>query len=115
MLGTNTIENYTEILPGIKIKTIVHGTNTLMAKFIMIKGSVLPGHKHDYEQTGYLVKGKIRLSIGSKTYDVEENDSWCIESGTEHSAEILENAVALEIFSPARPDYLKYFSVHNTK
>lgn len=38
----------------------------------------------------------------------------CIESGVEHTAEILEDSVALEVFSPARQDYLQYFSERDT-
>jgi quercetin dioxygenase-like cupin family protein len=114
MLGKETIERYTQIVPGIKIKTLVHGEKTLMTKFILNKGSLLPKHLHPYEQTGYLLKGKIRLQIGSKIFDVKENDSWCIESNTEHLAEIIEDSIALEIFTPARSDYLQYFSNQDT-
>ena len=32
--------------------------------------SVLPGHTHPHEQTGYLVMGHIRLTIGGKEHDV---------------------------------------------
>jgi quercetin dioxygenase-like cupin family protein len=110
MLGKSTQERYTEILPGIKIKTLVHGPKTMMTKFILAKGSVVPVHKHPYEQTGYLIKGRIRLTLGKTTFDVAENDSWCIDSDTEHAAEIIEDSVALEIFSPARPDYVPFHS-----
>lgn len=114
MLGKATTEGYTEVLPGIRLKTLVHGANTLMTRFELAKGSTLVRHKHPYEQTGFLVKGRIRLTIGEKTFDVGDHDSWCIESGVEHTAEILEDSVALEVFSPARQDYLRYFSERDT-
>jgi quercetin dioxygenase-like cupin family protein len=110
MHGKSTNERYTEILPAITIKTLVHGKSTIMTKFILSKGSALPKHQHPFEQTGYLLKGRIRLLIGGELHDVGENDSWCIEPGVEHSAEIIEDSIALEIFSPVRPDYLKYHS-----
>jgi quercetin dioxygenase-like cupin family protein len=114
MLGKSTTERYTEIIPGIRIKTLVHGANTLMTQFMLAKGSTLTAHNHPYEQTGYLVAGHIRLTIGSKTFDVREHDSWCIESGVEHTAQVLEDSIAIEIFNPAREDYLKYFSEQDT-
>ncbi|CAN2039727.1 hypothetical protein GMMP15_1390001 [Candidatus Magnetomoraceae bacterium gMMP-15] len=77
-----------------------------MAEFLLKKGSNLPIHSHPHEQTGYLVSGHICLSIGSKEYDVVPGDSWCILSNVEHSAEILEDSVAIEVFSPVREDYL---------
>ena len=38
--------------------------------------------------------------------DLMAGDSWCIPSGVEHGAEILEDSVAIEVFSPVREDYL---------
>jgi quercetin dioxygenase-like cupin family protein len=58
------------------------------------------------EQTGYLVKGRIRLSIGSEVADVYVGDSWCIPSHVEHGAEILEDSIAIEVFAPVREEYL---------
>jgi quercetin dioxygenase-like cupin family protein len=52
------------------------------------------------------VKGRIRLSIASEEYDVKQGDSWCISSGVEDGAEIVEDAIAIEVFSPVREDYL---------
>jgi quercetin dioxygenase-like cupin family protein len=33
-------------------------------------------------------------------------DSWAIPGGIEHSAEILADSVAIEVFAPVRSDYL---------
>lgn len=110
MFGKATEERYSDILPGIKVKTLVHGDKTLMTRFVMTAGSELPRHSHPYEQTGYLLKGKIRLTIGEKAYDVSPGDSWCIASGVEHSAIIIDDSAALEIFTPPRADYLRHFS-----
>jgi quercetin dioxygenase-like cupin family protein len=52
------------------------------------------------------VKGRIRLSIGTEDYDAQPGDSWCIPSDVEHGAEIIEDSVGLEVFSPVREDYL---------
>jgi len=67
---------YTESLPGIMQKTLVFGEKTLMVEFILTKGAALPLHAHPYEQTGYLVKGHIRLKISDKEFDAHEGDSW---------------------------------------
>ena len=65
-----------------------------------------PFHSHPHEQTGYLIKGSIRLSIGTESYNAQAGDSWCIPGGIEHGAEILEDSIAIEVFSPVRNDYL---------
>jgi quercetin dioxygenase-like cupin family protein len=52
------------------------------------------------------VKGKIRLSIGAEEFEAQPGDSWCIPGGVEHGAEVIEDSVAIEVFSPVREDYL---------
>jgi quercetin dioxygenase-like cupin family protein len=97
---------YIPALEGIHRKTLVHGANTLMTEFMLRQGSILPRHSHPHEQTGYLVRGRIRLFIGSHEHEAHAGDSWCIPGGIEHSATILEDSVAIEVFSPIREDYL---------
>jgi len=106
MFQKHSLSGYTLPIPGIEQKTLVYGEKTLMTEFLLQKGSILPRHAHPHEQTGYLVKGRIRLSIGSEQYDVQAGDSWCIPGEVEHGAEIIEDAVAIEVFSPVREDYL---------
>ena len=77
-----------------------------MTEFRLAKGSVLPHHHHPHEQTGYLVSGRLRLLVDGNAYVCEPGDSWCIPGDIEHGAEIIEDAVAVEVFSPVREDYL---------
>lgn len=97
---------YHDALPGIQKKTLVWGKTTLMAEFLLAAGSILPAHSHPHEQTGYLVRGHMTLTIGEDRFDVVPGDSWNIPSSVEHNAEIHEDSVAIEIFSPVREDYL---------
>ena len=99
-------EGYKTPLPGIRMKTLCYGARTLMTEFLLERGRTLPVHSHPYEQTGYLVTGHIRLRIGAEEHDVGPGDSWCIPSGVAHGATILEDSVAVEVFSPVREDYL---------
>ena len=106
MFGKHNGSGYTIALEGIERKTLVYGERTLMTEFLLRKGSVLPRHAHPHEQTGYLVKGRIRLSIGSEVADVHVGDSWCIPGNVKHGAEILEDSVAIEVFAPVREEYV---------
>jgi len=95
------------VMEGIELKTLVHGVKTHMTEFLLEKGKTLPRHSHPHEQTGYLVIGHIQLSIGDETFDAREGDSWNIPGGVEHGAIIMENSIAIEVFSPLRQDYLQ--------
>ncbi len=106
MFCTGDSNGYCEVLPGIKRKTLVFGEKTLATEFRMERGSTLPVHSHPHEQTGYLVKGRVSLRIGDRTYEAGPGDSWCIPGKVEHSAEILVDSVAVEVFAPVRDEYL---------
>jgi len=106
MFYKSNSDGYKKIRPGIKIKTLVYGDKSLLSEFRMEQGSQLPWHAHPQEQTGYLVSGRIRLSIGEQTFEVEPGDSWNVPGDIRHRAEILADTVAIEVFSPVREDYL---------
>ncbi|WP_321417888.1 cupin domain-containing protein [uncultured Methanomethylovorans sp.] len=107
MFCKSDANGYREVLPGISMKTVVYGEHTLMTEFRLNKGSILPSHEHIHEQTGYLVSGRMILSIGNESYEVVPGDSWNIPGGVLHCAEILEDSVAIEVFSPRRDEYLQ--------
>lgn len=99
-------DGYIPAADGIERKTLVYGESTLLTEFRLKKGNPLPSHKHPQEQTGYLVSGHILLSIDGEKYDMLPGDSWTIPGNAEHSAEVIEDSVAIEVFSPVREDYL---------
>jgi quercetin dioxygenase-like cupin family protein len=44
--------------------------------------------------------------IGEEAFDARSGDAWNIPGDVEHWADILEDAVVIEVFSPVREDYL---------
>jgi quercetin dioxygenase-like cupin family protein len=106
MFTLRTDDGFLPALPGIDRKTLCHGERTLLVEFHLQAGSTLPLHSHPHEQTGYLVSGRMRLRLGETNHDVRPGDSWCIAGGVVHGATIVEDSVAVEVFSPVREDYL---------
>ena len=106
MFLNGTEDGYLDALPGIRRKTLSYGGATLMAEFRLSARAQLPIHDHPQEQTGYLVAGRLRLTIGDETRDVGPGGSWSIPGGASHGALALEDTVAVEVFSPVREDYL---------
>ena len=106
MFTKTSRDGYHGAIAGIEQKTLVYGAKTLMAEFLLKKGSELPLHSHPHEQTGYLVRGSLRLTIGGDAHDVLPGDSWCVPGGIGHRADVIEDSVAIEVFSPVREDYL---------
>ena len=96
---------YVPALAGIVRKTMGVGAHTLLAEFKLAKGAVIPTHSHPQEQTGYLVSGHLRFTIARVEHVVHAGDSWTLPGGVEHGVTVLEDSVAVEVFSPVRDDY----------
>ncbi len=95
-----------QLIDGVQMGTMVHGQKTLMAQFSLKKGCDLPAHAHPHEQTGLLISGRIVITIDGTDHEALPGDSWCIGADVLHAAHALEDAVAVEVFSPVREDYL---------
>jgi quercetin dioxygenase-like cupin family protein len=63
---------------------------------------ILPSHKHESEQFGYVIKGAFRATIGDKTQLIEAGDSYFIPSNTQHSFTSVGETEAIDVFSPIR-------------
>lgn len=100
-------DGYRTLADGAVMKPLVHGDKTLLCEFRLAKGASIPPHSHPHEQTGYLVGGKMRFVIEEKEFQAEAGDSWCVKGDVVHSAEVLEDAVVVEVFSPVRMEYLE--------
>lgn len=97
---------YQSPLDKIRMKTLVYGEKSLMVEFRLESGAMLPRHSHPHEQSGYLVAGRLELTIGDEAYQISPGDSWCIPGNVEHGADALADSVAVEVFTPVREDYL---------
>jgi unsaturated pyranuronate lyase len=99
-------DGYNEALEGIRQKTLVYGEKTLMCEFRLDKGKTLPMHSHPHEQSGYVVSGRVNMIVENEKFEAGPGDGWCIHGDVEHGAEILEDTVIVEVFSPVREDYM---------
>ena len=69
-------------------------------------GQSVGTHTHPHEQAGYCVEGAFELTVDGVAALVEPHDSYVIPGGAPHSYQVLEDALAVEMFSPPREDYL---------
>ncbi len=106
MFYTANRDGFKEIVPGVMLKTLVHGERTHFTEVHLLKGAVIPMHQHPQEQTGYMVSGILRFTVNGEGFTVKPGDSWNLPANTPHAAVAVEKAVVIEVFAPAREDYL---------
>ena len=66
----------------------------------------MPTHAHENEQIGYLLEGKMILTLDKVYHELKVGDSWAITSNIPHSVTMIEDGVIIDVFSPLREDYL---------
>lgn len=101
----STVKSIT-MLEGVHRKTLVHGDKTILCRFELDKGANLPLHSHPYEQTGYLISGKMIFTIDGEKHEIQPGGSWCIKANIEHGVTVLEDVTLVELFSPVREDFI---------
>jgi quercetin dioxygenase-like cupin family protein len=95
-----------ELVPGVFMKPLTWGDNSLLCEFHLNKGAVIPAHQHPHEQTGYLVKGSVRFFGDDGENVVTPGYGWSLKGGSIHGAEALVDSILIEVFSPVRQEYL---------
>jgi quercetin dioxygenase-like cupin family protein len=63
-------------------------------------GEAEPPVARDYETVGYVVSGRVELTVGTSVLDLGPGDSWAVPRGAEHSYRVLEALTAVEATSP---------------
>lgn len=95
-----------EMFDGVARRTLNAGALSSIHEIEIAAGSVVPMHTHPHEQIGYLVSGRVKFELGDETKELTAGDSWVIPSEVPHEVTAIVDSVALDIFSPAREEYI---------
>ncbi len=106
MFTRATKDGYAPMLDGVTMKTLAHGERTVLTEVHLAKGAMVPMHDHEQEQTGTLLSGALRFTVGEESFDAGPGDAWNLAAGIPHGAEALEDTVVIEVFSPLRPELI---------
>ncbi len=97
--------DWEEVTPQIKRK-IVSGKQVMVAQIWLHKGTIVQEHTHLSEQITYVVEGALRFWLGGKELILRRGEVLVIPSGMPHKAEVLEDTLDIDMFSPIRQDWL---------
>lgn len=85
------------------LKPLIAGENMIMLQVFREKGQTDPSHKHtDHESVTYLLKGKLKLTIGGQEFIATPGCTWMHPVNVEHSSVALEDSLQVEAKSPPR-------------
>ena len=99
-------EKWIEMVEGVKRRTLASGKTMMQMVVHLDVGSHLPEHQHPNEQVTYIHSGCLRLTLAGEAHELRTGDSLYIASNVPHSADAMEDTVAIDTFSPPREDLL---------
>ncbi len=70
-------------------------------------GAVGAPHTHPHVQCSYVLSGRFRYTVEGESVEMSPGDSIVVPGGLVHGTECLEQGVLLDVFTPARQDFLK--------
>ena len=103
-VSTTDVEQV-EMLTKVHRRTMATTDEAMLCQFFLEKDGFVPTHHHMNDQVGYVVSGKIEMTIGTEMRVLTKSDTYAIPGGIPHSAKALEDSWIVDVFSPPREDY----------
>lgn len=95
-----------EAMNPLVTRQFVVGTGTMLARIVLKQGAVVPQHAHRHEQISHVVAGALQFTLAEKEVTVKAGEMLCIPPHAPHAVVALEDSVALDVFNPAREDWM---------
>lgn len=106
------MNEWIEMQPGVRRRTLAVSESLMQMVVILAAGSRLPAHAHQNEQMAHVVSGRLILTIDGIPHECGPGETLVIAGGIPHSAEVHEDTVVLDTFSPPRFDLLAQDEQH---
>jgi quercetin dioxygenase-like cupin family protein len=87
-------------------RKVATGDNITLARLEVKQGSITRSHRHDHEEVILLLKGSWRFQLPTGTVTLYPNQVLTIPRGVEHSSEVLEDVLAIDVCTPKRKDWI---------
>jgi quercetin dioxygenase-like cupin family protein len=96
-----------EQLNPLMTRQVIHGERITIARLQFRKGAVVHEHSHGNEQITMLEQGKLLFTIDGEQKTLLAGQALQIPSNAVHKVEVLEDSLAMDVFSPVREDWIR--------
>lgn len=87
-------------------RQFISGTQSMIARIVLTKGSVVPTHSHPNEQIAHILSGALEFNVAGTIHLLRAGEILVIPGNVPHSATALEDTVDIDIFAPPRQDWI---------
>ena len=88
-------------------RQVIHSDAMTVARVYLQKGCSVPEHSHHNEQISMMEQGSLKFVIAGEEKVLKAGQVLRIPPHVPHSAEALEDCVAVDLFSPPREDWIR--------
>lgn len=106
IVGIKASGRVAEPEPGLEREVLVHSPSMMLVRHRMRKGWIGAPHSHPHEQLVYVISGAIDVKAGDHHHRARTGESFIVAPNTMHQATALDDSVVLDVFTPAREDYV---------
>jgi quercetin dioxygenase-like cupin family protein len=96
-----------EQMSPVLARQVIHGENITVARLFLREGCSVPEHSHHNEQISMIEQGTVKFVIGGVEQLAKAGQVMRIPPHVPHSAQALEDSVAVDLFSPIREDWIR--------
>jgi quercetin dioxygenase-like cupin family protein len=87
-------------------RRFITGDSLTIGRFELKKGGIVPSHAHLNEQISMVMSGVVLFRIDGRETVVKAGEMMQIPANVPHEVEVLEDALAIDVFSPVRQDWI---------
>ena len=91
---------------GVQRKILGHDEQLMMVHIRFEKGAIGTLHHHVHRQVSYVESGRFEVTIDGKKDILVQGDCFFVAPDLVHGVVALENGSLVDVFSPARMDFL---------
>ena len=92
---------------GIKRQLFGYGDTILMARVTFEEGAVGTVHAHEHAQATYVESGEFDVFVDGVEKRLGAGDGFYVQPNLDHGAVCRKPGVLIDVFSPARLDFLE--------
>jgi unsaturated pyranuronate lyase len=92
---------------GVERKILGFDDNMMMVSVRFEKGAVGALHHHVHRQISYVQSGRFEITIDGRKNILGQGDCFFVAPDLVHGAVALEKGMLIDVFAPARADFIK--------
>jgi quercetin dioxygenase-like cupin family protein len=91
---------------GIRRQILGYGSDLMLVRVEFAAGAVGAIHHHVHRQVTYVAKGSFEAQVDGETQRLGPGDCFFVAADRPHGVVALEEGTLIDVFTPAREDFL---------